>query len=35
MNAYFEIVGTNDDELIKAIDVIKDDNLFRKLSQGK
>lgn len=35
MNAYFEIVGTTDDELIKAIDVIKNDSMFRKLSQGK
>ena len=35
MNAYFEIVGTTDDELIKAIDVIKNDLMFRKLSQGK
>lgn len=35
MNAYFEIVGTNDDELIKAIEVIKNDSLFQKLSQGK
>ena len=35
MNAYFEIVGNTDDELIKAIDVIKNDSMFRKLSQGK
>jgi len=35
LNAYFEIVGTTDDELIKAIEVIKNDSLFQKLSLGK
>ncbi len=35
MNAYFEMVGDNDDDLIRAIEVIKNDALFKKLSQGK
>lgn len=35
LNAYFEIVSTTDDELNKAVDVIKNDSLFQKLSQGK
>jgi carboxyl-terminal processing protease len=35
MNAYFEMVSATDDELNKAIEVIKNDTLFQKLSQGK
>jgi carboxyl-terminal processing protease len=35
MNAQFEILGTNDDELLKAVEVIKNDALFQKLSQTK
>jgi carboxyl-terminal processing protease len=35
MNAYFEIIGTTDDELLKAVEVIRNDSLFYKLSQGK
>jgi len=34
LNAYFEVVSVTDDELNKAIEVIKNDTLFRKLSQG-
>lgn len=34
LNAYFEVVSVTDDELNKAIEVIKNDALFRKLSQG-
>lgn len=35
MNAYFEIISSTDDDLIKATEVIKNDALFQKLSQGK
>jgi len=35
MNAYFEIIGTTDDDLLKAVEVIRNDSLFYKLSQGK
>jgi carboxyl-terminal processing protease len=35
LNAYFEMVSETDDELSKAVDVIKNDSLFRKLSLGK
>ncbi len=35
LNAQFEILGTNDDELLKAVEVIKNDALFQKLSQAK
>lgn len=35
MNAYFEVVGSADDDLIKAVEVIKNDMLFQKLSHGK
>lgn len=35
LNAYFEMVGTTDDDLNKAIEVIKNDSLFHKLSLGK
>lgn len=35
LNAYFEVVGATDDDLSRAIEVIKNDTLFRKLSQGK
>jgi carboxyl-terminal processing protease len=35
LNAYFEVVSETDDELIKAIEVIKNDALFLKLSQLK
>lgn len=35
MNAYFEMVSSTDDDLIKAIEVIKNDALFRKLTEGK
>jgi len=35
LNAYFEMVGTTDDELNQAIQVIKNDSLFQKLSQSK
>jgi carboxyl-terminal processing protease len=34
MNAYFEMVSATDDDLVKAIEVIKNDTLFKKLSQG-
>ena len=34
MNAYFEMVSATDDDLIKAIEVIKNDALFRKLSMA-
>lgn len=34
-NAYFEMTSANDDDLVKAIEVIKNDSMFRKLSQGK
>jgi len=34
LNAYFEIIGSKDDELIKAVELINDDSLFRKLAQG-
>jgi len=33
MNAYFEVTGAIDDDLKKAIEVIKNDTLFMKLSQ--
>jgi len=35
MNAYFQMVSVTDDDLIKAIEVIKDDSMFRKLSLAK
>jgi carboxyl-terminal processing protease len=35
MNAYFQVTGSIDDELQKAISVIKNDVLFQKLSKGK
>ncbi len=35
MNAQFEILGDSDPDLIKAIEVIKNDNLFQKLTKGK
>ncbi len=35
LDAYFEVVGATDDDLMRAIEVIKNDTLFRKLSQGK
>jgi carboxyl-terminal processing protease len=34
LNAYFEMAGITDDDLQRAIEVIKNDTLFRKLSQG-
>jgi carboxyl-terminal processing protease len=34
LNAFFEMISTTDDDLNKAIEVIKNDTLFRKLSQG-
>lgn len=34
MNAYFQMVSTTDDDLNKAVEVIKNDLLFKKLSQG-
>ena len=34
-NAYFEMLGATDDDLVKAIEVIKNDLLFHKLSLGK
>ena len=35
MNGYFEVTGAIDDDLKKAIEVIKNDALFMKLSQRK
>lgn len=35
MNAQFEILGSIDDDLKKAVEVIKNDSLFQKLSQAK
>lgn len=35
LNAYFEIVGATDDDLVKAVEVIQNDSLFSKLTQGK
>ena len=35
MNGYFEVTGAIDDDLKKAIEVIKNDALFMKLSQKK
>ena len=35
LNAQFEVLGTIDDELLRAVDVIKNDALFQKLSQAK
>jgi carboxyl-terminal processing protease len=34
LNAYFEMVSATDDDLIKAIEVIKNDSMFRKLSMA-
>lgn len=34
-NAYFEMLSATDDDLNKAIEVMKNDSLFLKLSQGK
>ncbi len=34
LNAYFEVISVMDDDLQKAIDVIRDDSMFRKLSLG-
>jgi carboxyl-terminal processing protease len=35
LNGYFEVIGSSDDDLIKAIEVIKNDAMFKKLSQLK
>lgn len=35
MNAYFEITGANDDELLKAVEVINNTEYFRVLTKGK
>ena len=35
LNAYFQVVSATDDDLTKAIEVINDDSLFRKLSLAK
>jgi len=35
MNAYFQMISSTDDDLTKAIEVIKNDSLFHKLSVGK
>jgi carboxyl-terminal processing protease len=32
VNAYFEVVGTTDDDLQKALEVINDDSMFKKMS---
>ena len=34
LNAYFQVISSTDDDLNRAIEVIKNDALFRKLSQG-
>ncbi len=34
-NAYFEVISSTDDDLLKAIEVIKNDALFYKLSHAK
>ena len=34
LNAYFQVISSTDDDLTRAIEVIKNDALFRKLSQG-
>lgn len=35
MNAYFEITGANDDELLKAVEVINNNEYFRVLTKSK
>lgn len=35
INAYFQMISSTDDDLVKAIEVIKDDSLFRKITQLK
>jgi hypothetical protein len=35
MNAYFQMASATDDELIKAIEVIQNDSMFRKLALAK
>jgi len=35
MNGYFEVIGSSDDDLLKAIEVIKNDAMFKKLSHVK
>lgn len=35
LDAYFEMISSTDDDLTKAIEVIKNDSMFLKLSQGK
>ena len=32
LNGYFEVIGSSDDDLLKAIEVIKNDAMFKKLS---
>ena len=31
INAFYEVINQHDDEVLKALDVMKDDALFRKL----
>jgi carboxyl-terminal processing protease len=35
MNAYFQMVSVTDDELNKAIEVIRNDSMFRKLASAQ
>ncbi|MEI8049415.1 MAG: S41 family peptidase [Bacteroidota bacterium] len=35
LNAYYEMISSTDDDLIKAIEVIKNDAMFRNLTQQK
>jgi carboxyl-terminal processing protease len=35
LNAYYEVMGSYDDELLKAIEVMNNDEMFGKLSQAK
>jgi carboxyl-terminal processing protease len=35
MNAYFQMVSVTDDELIKAVEVIRNDAMFRKLASAQ
>jgi len=35
VSAYFEVVGSTDDDIMRAIEVLQDDTMFRKLTTAK